>query len=163
GRLMREAGRGVPGAMAALLTGHAETQRLIADVPGVQVANWNSPRQTVIAGPSAAVNQAVELAAARGVHGPILPLASPCHTPLVAGARDALREVAARLLHQPPDRPVYSNLDATVHPAQVSAIAARMGDHLASPVRFAEMIESIYRDGARIFVEAGPGSILTPL
>ena len=40
---------------------------------------------------------------------------------------------------------------------------ARLGDHLAGPVRFAEMIEAMHRDGARVFVEVGPGSILTPL
>ena len=64
------------------------------------------------------------------------------------------------MLGQPPDRPVYSNLDAAPHPADPSAIAERLGDHLASPVRFADMIEAMYRDGARVFVEVGPGSIL---
>ena len=58
---------------------------------------------------------------------------------------------------------MYSNLDAAPHPADLGAIAARLGDHLAGPVRFAEMIEAMYRDGARVFVEVGPGSILTPL
>src|SRR5690606_18886452 len=37
------------------------------------------------------------------------------------------------------------------------------GDHLASPVRFAAMIEALHAAGARIFVECGPGAILTPL
>ena len=62
-----------------------------------------------------------------------------------------------------PDRPVYSNLDAAAHPADPSAIASRLGDHLASPVRFAEMIEAMHRDGARVFVEVGPGAILSPM
>ena len=48
-------------------------------------------------------------------------------------------------------------------PPTPAAIAARLGDHLAGPVRFAEMIEAMHRDGARVFVEVGPGSILTPL
>ena len=58
---------------------------------------------------------------------------------------------------------MYSNLDAAPYPADPPAIAARLGDHLASPVRFAEMIEAMYRDGARVFVEVGPGAILTPM
>jgi len=163
GRFMREAGGGVPGAMAALLAGPDEAERLIRDVPGVQVANWNGPKQTVIAGPSAAVKAALDLAASRGIHGRALPVSCAFHTPLVAGARDRLRELAEELLRQSPDRPVFSNLDAAPHPADPRAIAARLGDHLAGPVRFADMIEAMYRDGARVFVEVGPGSILTPL
>jgi len=163
GRLMREAGQGVPGAMAALLAGPDEIERLIRDAPGVQVANWNGPKQTVIAGPSTAVQAAIDLAATRGIHGRALPVSCAFHTPLVAAARDRLEELAARLLRHSPDRPVYSNLDAAPHPTDPRAIAARLGDHLASPVRFAGMIEAMYRDGARVFVEVGPGSILAPL
>ena len=163
GRLMREAGRGAAGSMAALLAGPDDVERLIREVPGVQAANWNGPRQTVIAGPSAAVKQALDLAAARGISGRMLPVSSAFHTPLVAPAREPLALLAGRLLVESPDRPVYSNLDASPHPADPAAIAARLGDHLAGPVRFAEMIEAMHRDGARVFVEVGPGSILTPL
>ena len=160
---MREAGRGVAGAMAALLAGPDDVERLIRDVPGVQAANWNGPRQTVIAGPSEAVKQALDLAASRGMQGRILPVSSAFHTPLVAAAREPLARLAASCCDQSPDRPVYSNLDAAPHPADPTAIAARLGDHLAGPVRFADMIEAMHRDGARVFVEVGPGSILTPL
>ena len=58
---------------------------------------------------------------------------------------------------------MYSNLDAAPHPALPSAIATRLGAHLASPVRFGEMVEAMYRDGTRVFIEVGPGSVLTPL
>ena len=163
GRFMREAGQGVAGSMAALLAGPDDVERLIREVPGVQAANWNGPKQTVIAGPTAAVKQALDLAAARGIQGRILPVSSAFHTPMVAPAREPLALLAGRLLVQSPDRPVYSNLDASPHPADLAAIAGRLGDHLAGPVRFADMIEAMHRDGARVFVEVGPGSILTPL
>ncbi len=58
---------------------------------------------------------------------------------------------------------MYSNLDAAPHPEDTATIAARLGAHLAGPVLFADMIEAMHRDGARVFVEVGPGSILTPL
>ena len=133
------------------------SSRIVREVPGVQAANWNGPAQTVIAGPAAAVDQAIELAARRGIAGRLLPVSSAFHTPMVARRREPFERVAERLLGQQPDRPVYSNLDAAPHPALPAAIAARLGDHLASPVRFAEMIEAMYRDGARVFVEVGPG------
>ncbi len=163
GRFMREAGQGVAGAMAALLAGPSEVEPLIEMVPDVLVANWNGPRQTVIAGPSDAVQRAIELAEARGIRCRPLPVSSAFHTPLVAPARLPLSRLASRLLIQGPDRPVYSNLDAAPHPSEPSAIATRLGDHLAGPVRFAEMIEAMHRDRARVFVEVGPGSILAPL
>ena len=132
-------------------------------VPGVQAANWNGPSQTVIAGPAAAVDQAIELAARRGISGRLLPVSSAFHTPLVAGAREPFGRVAERLLGRQPDRPVYSNLDAAPHPALPAEIAARLADHLASPVRFGEMIDAMHQGGARVFVEVGPGGALTSL
>jgi acyl transferase domain-containing protein/NAD(P)H-dependent flavin oxidoreductase YrpB (nitropropane dioxygenase family) len=163
GRLMSEAGRGTEGAMAAIPAGADEIERLLRDVSGVQAANWNGPRQTVIAGPSASVKQVVELAAKKGIAGRVLPVACAFHTPLVAAARAPLVQLAGRLLQSSPSRRVYSNLDARPHPADLAAVAARLGDHLASPVRFAEMIEAMYQDGARVFVEVGPASTLSPL
>jgi acyl transferase domain-containing protein/NAD(P)H-dependent flavin oxidoreductase YrpB (nitropropane dioxygenase family) len=163
GRLMSEAARGSDGAMAAILDGTDLVDRLIRDVPGVQAANWNGPRQTVIAGRSSSVKQAIDLAATRGIASRLLPVSCAFHTPLVAAASAPLIECAGRLLRKPPSRPVYSNLDAQPHPADPTALAARLGDHLASPVRFAEMIEAMYRDGARVFVEAGPAATLSPL
>jgi acyl transferase domain-containing protein/NAD(P)H-dependent flavin oxidoreductase YrpB (nitropropane dioxygenase family) len=163
GRLMKVTSAGSSGAMAALRAGPADVDSIIRQVPGVQAANWNGPAQTVIAGPAAAVDQAIDLAARRGISGRVLPVSSAFHTPLVAGAREPFAQVARSLVAQQPDRPVYSNLDACPYPALLAEIAARLADHLASPVRFGEMIEAMHRDGARVFVEVGPGSVLTPL
>jgi len=163
GRLMREAGGDVSGSMAALMTGPDEVEKLASEVPDVQVANWNGPSQTVIAGPTTAVKQAVERAADRGIQGRLLPVSRAFHTPLVAAAREPLARLAGSLLDRAADRPVYSNLDGRPHPSDPAAIANRLGDHLALPVRFADMIAAMYRDGARVFVEVGPGSVLTTL
>ncbi len=163
GQLMIEAGRGAAGAMAAILAGPEDVERLIRDVPGMQAANWNGPRQTVVAGPTEAVDRILELSSARGLPARRLAVSSAFHTPMVAGAREPFSRLAAERLRMAPDRPVYSNLDASHYPAERPAIAARLGDHLASPVRFADMIDAMYGDGARVFIEAGPGAILTPL
>ncbi len=163
GRFMIEAGRGASGAMAAILAGPDEVERLVREVPGVQAANWNGPRQTVIAGPAGAVERAVESRHRAGIGARMLPVSSAFHTPMVAGAREPLSRLARDRLRRSPDRPVYSNIDAAPYPDGLPAIAARLGEHLASPVRFADMIEAMYRDGARVFVEVGPGAILTSM
>ena len=98
GRLMREASGDVSGSMAALMTGADEVEKLVSEIPEVRVANWNGPSQTVIAGPTNAVESAVELAASRGIQGRMLPVSRAFHTPLVAAAREPLRRLAESLL-----------------------------------------------------------------
>ena len=163
GRLMKEASRGALGGMAALMAGPEAIQDIIRDIPDVETANWNSPRQTVIAGPNNAIRLAIERAMACGIKARALPVSCAFHTRMIAEAREPLAQFARARLRKEPDRPVYSNLDAAPHPADLSAIAGRLGDHLANPVRFSDMIDAMYRDGARVFVEVGPGAILSPM
>jgi acyl transferase domain-containing protein len=163
GRLMHDAGRAIEGAMAAVLASPDVVEQLIRAVPDVQPANWNGPSQTVIAGPREAVAMALERAASQGISGRLLPVSSAFHTAIVGGACAPFEQAARQQLRLPPERPVYSNLDAATHPLDTSAIAARLGEHLVSPVRFAAMIEAMYGDGARVFVEVGPGAVLSSL
>jgi acyl transferase domain-containing protein/NAD(P)H-dependent flavin oxidoreductase YrpB (nitropropane dioxygenase family)/NADP-dependent 3-hydroxy acid dehydrogenase YdfG len=165
GRLLRDAAGAEPGAMAALGTDAAHAARLIDDAGpvGVVLANDNGPRQAVIAGPRDALAQVVERARGAGVRAFELPVACAFHSPLVAGARQPLALRARESIAASPALPVFSNLDAAPHPADPAAIATRLGDHLASPVRFAAMVEAMYAAGARVFVECGPGAILAPL
>ena len=163
GRFMREAGRGAcrrdggpPGRSGRGRAAHPRRA-------GVQAANWNGPRQTVIAGPSAAVKRALDLAAARGIAAPAP--AGLLRVPHAAGRRRARAVGAAGRRAAPPVARPAGLLQPRrrAPPGRPAAIASRLGDHLASPVRFADMIEAMHRDGARVFVEVGPGSILGPL
>jgi acyl transferase domain-containing protein/NAD(P)H-dependent flavin oxidoreductase YrpB (nitropropane dioxygenase family) len=163
GRLMRDAAGPEPGAMAALAAGPDRARDLIEGLPGVVIANQNGPRQTVIAGPRDALAAAVERARGSGVRAFELPVACAFHSPRVAAAAEPLAALAGARIAAAPAIPVYSNLDAEPHPADPSAIAGRLGAHLASPVRFAAMVERMYEAGARVFVECGPGATLTGL
>lgn len=60
-----------------------------------------------------------------------------------------------------PDRPVYSNTDAAPYPNDVEKIKKLLAGQIDQPDRFGEVIEAMYANGARIFVEVGPGSVLT--
>jgi acyl transferase domain-containing protein/NAD(P)H-dependent flavin oxidoreductase YrpB (nitropropane dioxygenase family)/NAD(P)-dependent dehydrogenase (short-subunit alcohol dehydrogenase family) len=163
GWLLREAGGEHPGSMAALSTGPESVPEMIADQPEVLMVNYNGPLQTVIAGPSDALEAVLSRARARQIHGRILPVACAFHTPRMEPAREPLTRLAGKKLLGPPARPVFSNLDAAIHPPDPQAIAIRLGDHVTHPVRFAEMVAAIYDQGARVFVEVGPGGLLTPL
>jgi acyl transferase domain-containing protein/NAD(P)-dependent dehydrogenase (short-subunit alcohol dehydrogenase family) len=163
GRFLHVAVGDEPGAMAALAVGPDGIAAVLDGIEGVSPVNWNGPAQTVISGTRAAVEQALGRARRLGVRGIRLPVACAFHSPLVASATAPLAELAARLNLRPPDRPVYSNVTAAPYSADVEAIAAQIGEHLAHPVLFASMVEAMHEAGARVFVEVGPGATLSPL
>ena len=163
GRFLLEAIGDEPGTMAALPVGPERAREVINGWTDVLPVNFNGPGQTVIAGPRASVALAVKSARDLGHGARELSVACAFHTPMVAGASAPVANLLGDRLLGSPTIPVYSNLDAAPHPSDPSEIARRMGRHLASPVKFAAMIERMHADGARVFVECGPGGILAPL
>ncbi|QIY74296.2 SDR family NAD(P)-dependent oxidoreductase [Streptomyces sp. RLB1-33] len=159
-------GEGDPGTMAAVAAGEPEvaaalTAAGLAD--SVVTANRNSPRQTVISGPTEDVLIAVERLRAQGLGAKRIPVACAFHSPLVAAAGETFAEVLAEVPFAPTDFPVWSNRTATRYPPGPEEIRAELAAQIGSPVRFADQIEAMYEAGARVFVEAGPGSVLTRL
>ncbi|MFO0908890.1 MAG: SDR family NAD(P)-dependent oxidoreductase [Isosphaeraceae bacterium] len=152
-----------PGGMAALGVEPEVAAMLVDGAEGVVIANRNGPKQTVISGPRAGVAQVMAAARERKIRAQELPVACGFHSPLVSGARGPLTRLAASLQPVAPDRPVYSNVDALPYAGGGDVIARRLGDHAASPVRFDEMVQSLYRDGSRVFIEVGPGNVLSAL
>ncbi|WP_216637893.1 type I polyketide synthase [Actinoalloteichus hymeniacidonis] len=154
------------GTMAAVSAGAAQTASVL-DAAGlgdhVVVANHNSPTQVVVSGPVVAVQHAVAALRAAGLGAGHIPVAGAFHSPLMNAAG---REFAAALHDrefQPAEVPVWSNRTAAPYPADPSAVRGELAAHLTSPVRFAEQIVAMYEAGARVFIEAGPGNVLTRL
>ncbi|MDT0307963.1 SDR family oxidoreductase [Streptomyces sp. DSM 44917] len=156
-----------PGAMAAVPASAGEAERLLAEAGlagRVVVANHNAPQQSVISGSSADIEEAVERLREAGVRSKRLPVACAFHSPLVAGAGSLFAaELAAAPAPRAPEFPVWANRTAEVYPGTPEGIGAELTAQLGAPVRFVEQIEAMYAAGARVFVEAGPGSVLTGL
>jgi acyl transferase domain-containing protein/NAD(P)H-dependent flavin oxidoreductase YrpB (nitropropane dioxygenase family)/NAD(P)-dependent dehydrogenase (short-subunit alcohol dehydrogenase family) len=163
GRLLLEAAGDTPGAMAALAAGPAQVNALLDGLPGVFAVNWNGPSQTVISGLNSSVEQVVDRARSLGLRAQALPVVCAFHSPLVSSARDPLARLVSSLHPSEPRKPIYSNATAAPYPNGAEAIATQLGEHLAQPVRFAEMIEAMHAAGARVFVEVGPGGVVSAL
>lgn len=163
GRFMAEATGPDSGAMAAVVADQAAVEQAVQGLPDVAIANLNSPRQTVISGPTAAVEQALALFVQRGIQAKRIPVACAFHSPLVEPAQQRLAEVLETVEFSPPQTSVYSNTLGGPYPDDPAQIRAILSQQLARPVRFIEEIEALYAAGARIFVEAGPRSVLTGL
>ncbi|UMP06726.1 type I polyketide synthase [Amycolatopsis sp. EV170708-02-1] len=162
GELMRDASA-TRGAMLAVSASRSRLEEIIGDWSELWLANHNAPDQVVIAGTLDAVNVAADKLAAERITVRLLDTATAFHTPLVAPATEPLQRFLDEADVRTPTLPVYSNTDTTPYPAEPDAVRARLAGQLAKPVRFAEQIETMYRDGARIFVEVGADAKLTNL
>jgi acyl transferase domain-containing protein/NAD(P)H-dependent flavin oxidoreductase YrpB (nitropropane dioxygenase family) len=162
GRFMKEAAAAEAGAMVAVDAEPADLTALL-EGGGVVTANLNSPRQTVLSGPREHVEAAVEWCRERQIGARMLPVSCAFHSPHVAGAQQRLAAMLAEETIAEPRIPVYSNTRGDAHTTNPEEIAATLSEHLTSPVEFVREVEAMYRDGARVFVEVGPRSVLSGL
>ncbi|MEV5774880.1 SDR family NAD(P)-dependent oxidoreductase [Streptomyces antimycoticus] len=155
-----------PGTMAAVTAAPGEVEPVLRAAElaeRVVIANHNAPRQTVISGPERDIQEAVRLLRAAGHSAKRIPVACAFHSPLVAGAGARFAEALARHPVRVAEFPVWANRTAAPHGAEPDAIRAELTAQIGAPVRFVAQIEAMYEAGARIFVEAGPGTVLTRL
>ncbi|MGY6652217.1 SDR family oxidoreductase [Amycolatopsis sp. TRM77291] len=149
-----------PGAMAAVKASRDELAAAL-DHPDVVLANHNAPGQTVLSGPTAAIEEAVRELRGQGIGAKRIPVACAFHSPLVAGASDVFAVDLDNAEIGEPGPPVWSN--RTARPYEAGAVRAELAAQIGSPVRFVELVEDMYAAGARTFVEAGPGQVLSRL
>lgn len=167
GELMQRAGVENPGTMAAIVgLDPAEIEATCQEAASAGVvcaANFNSPGQTVISGSITGVQQAMALAKTKGAKiAKQLAVGGAFHSPLMAGARDGLRESLQKAFFHEAGCPVYLNVTAkpTKH---IDEIRQCLDEQLTSPVRWIESIENMIADGATHFYEIGPGNVLAGL
>ncbi|MBP2616611.1 type I polyketide synthase [Chryseobacterium jejuense] len=154
---------GDPGSMLAASATHERLQPIIAKVEGCYPVNFNAPTQCVIAGSTEAINKLLEVLKQEGISAKKLEVACAFHSPLLAKSKGLYADVLKDVPFQEMQIPVWSNTTADVYPSHPSDIKERLTEHLVQPVRFVEQMQAMYNDGARIFIEVGPGKVLTGL
>jgi [acyl-carrier-protein] S-malonyltransferase len=164
GELMQQAVPAGQGAMAAVLKLDTALIRdaLAATTGIVEIANLNSPGQTVISGEAAAV--AAASAVLKEAGGRVIPLrvSAPFHCSLMQGAADGLAPLLQATTFSAGDFPVISNVTAdSVESA--AAIPALLVRQVTAPVRWVETLERLQALGADTFIEFGSGKVLTGL
>lgn len=166
GRAMQAAGEQRPGTMTALLgVGSAQASELCDEARGgdvLLVANENSPQQVVISGSVAAIERAETLAASRKIRAVRLKVAGAFHSPLMEPAVEPLNAAIDAFAFSVPRFPVAANVtgDLVEDPETLRALLKR---HVVSPVRWERCMQALLGAGAEVFVEAGPGDVLTKM
>jgi [acyl-carrier-protein] S-malonyltransferase len=129
----------------------------------VDLVNFNSPGQVVIAGHATAVNRALEGCKARGAkRAVLLPMSVPAHSSLMRPAAEKFAEELKGTRVQKPKIAFWSPVDCAAHvePDDIQSLLRRQ---LASPVRWADLVRALGAAGATTFIECGPGKVLTGL
>jgi [acyl-carrier-protein] S-malonyltransferase len=166
GQFMQEAVPLGQGSMAAVMG--ADRQVVIdscrqaeQEVGPVQAVNFNCPGQIVIAGGTAAVDKAIELLKAAGAKRAIvLPVSAPFHSTLMKPAAERLAAELENIEIRSAAVPVVANANARAL-TQAAEIKPSLVAQAASPVLWEDCVAKIVDLGCSVFVEVGPGKVLT--
>jgi acyl transferase domain-containing protein/acyl carrier protein len=151
------------GAMLAVKEDLSKVEAVLRNYPQVAIANFNSPRQVVLAGPTNAITQVKDALHKQGYAAVSLPVSAAFHTPLIAFAQKSFAIAIKNVTFQIPQIPVYTNVTGKEYPKEPALIQKTLETHLSNSVLFKQEIENIYAAGGYCFVEFGPRNILTNL
>jgi [acyl-carrier-protein] S-malonyltransferase len=157
------------GAMAAILGLDAAQVRegcaAVAAASGevVEPANFNDPKQTVIAGSKAGVDLACEKLKAMGAkRALLLAVSAPFHSSLMKPAAEALRDKLASVAISAPRFAVVNNIDVAAQ-TEPDAIRDALYRQAFGPVRWVEVTLALRARGLAYILECGPGKVLAGL
>jgi [acyl-carrier-protein] S-malonyltransferase len=161
---MAKAGDLQPGSMAAILGADRGQLETICNQNGIVLpANLNAPGQVVISGEVDAVANAIVTAKKIGIRRALLlNVSGAFHSPLMTPARVPLLEALDSVNFSDAKIPVYQNVSAKPV-TNADELKSNILKQLESPVRWAEIISNMNRDGFTSFLEIGPGKVLQGL
>lgn len=168
GELMEAAVPAGTGGMAAVIgLTHEEVAALCAEVSEnygpVEPATLNAPGQTVIAGSAEALQVAVDKVKAAGARRAVrLAVSGPFHSSMLRRAGEQLAAELEKATWHEPKVPVVANVSARPV-TDVEAIQRALVDQVSSAVRWEESVRYMVQQGVRLFLEIGPGKVLSGL
>lgn len=125
----------------------------------VAVSHDNCPHQVIACGSRESIAVLAERLRAGSIFVTVLPFVSGFHSPLFAGHMDWYRRFFGSAELNEPSVTVWSATTAAPFPAMMDEKRRLALDHLLRPVRFRELTDALYAQGARVFVEVGTGSL----
>ncbi len=168
GRLMAEADPDGTGGMAAVVKLPLEAvEEMVTEVKNAKgqellVANYNSPAQFVVSGVKESVEALTPLAKERKGRVLMLAVSGAFHSPLMAEANAEMGKAMQHCSWNRPKLPVFSNVTGGMI-ADADSLKAAMLQQMISPVRWMDVLQAMWADGRRRFLELGPKNVLTKL
>ncbi|AFZ56827.1 type I polyketide synthase [Anabaena cylindrica FACHB-243] len=151
------------GMMAAVFTNEQRVAEAIASYPEVSIATVNSPKQTVISGTKAAIQEILQQLESQKISAKALRVSHAFHSPLMNPMLEAFTEIAASVQFNAPSIPLVSNLTGEILSHQDIPDANYWCHHIREAVRFSAGMETLHRQGYELFLEIGPNATLSNL
>ncbi|MHA6832459.1 ACP S-malonyltransferase [Ralstonia pseudosolanacearum] len=127
----------------------------------LDVANYNSSSQVVLAGPSEALDQAGAIFRELGMTVVPLPVSAPFHSRYMQSAMQAFGEYLRQFSYSPLHTPVISNIHAA--PYRDEDLVDNLTRQICGSVRWLDTVQYLIRQGEFEFEEIGPGNVLSKL
>jgi [acyl-carrier-protein] S-malonyltransferase len=160
GLAMQQAGDEHPGGMAAILKMRDQDVERIAADNGAYVANYNiTDSQLVVSGESSAVAATAAEAAEEGAKAVTLDVTIPAHTIFMNGALERVRTKAESIHVLDPIIPIVANRTGQVI-TRASDLIEGLPEQLVHPVKWAQSVDFMHREGVREFIEIGSRNVL---
>ncbi|MGI8538908.1 MAG: ACP S-malonyltransferase, partial [Rubrobacteraceae bacterium] len=149
-KFLAEVAEKIPGGMVAILRATPEeVEEALGESEGSVVANYNSPRQTVVSGLREAVGEAVARIKGRKIP---LNVAFAAHSPYVSAAAERMRDILDSVEFKKPEVPVVSAIDGSVL-TSAEAVGEALKNQMVAPVRWVKVVETLAKMRVEEWVE----------
>lgn len=163
GQFMQEACEATPGGMLTIIGLTLDRVQEVARASGLEVANLNSPVQTVLSGHADRLAAGEAAAKAAGAKRALrLTVAGAFHSSLMQPAADRLADFLRGIEFRPSRMPVWSNVTGKPHTTP-DDIRRQMVAQVVSSVRWTDCFAGMAAAGMTAGFECGPGTVLAGL
>ncbi|MFK5891747.1 MAG: beta-ketoacyl synthase N-terminal-like domain-containing protein, partial [Pseudomonadota bacterium] len=151
------------GAMLAVIGDAKEIEEKIKAFDQVVMANYNSPQQVVVGGPSEMISKTKVALEKDGFRVIQLPVSAAFHSPLVKYADKPFSQAIDTQTFNKAHTTIFSNVTAKEYPKSADKIKQSFKSNMLNSVQFTQQIKAMADQGGTIFVEFGPKNVLTGL
>lgn len=163
GNLMSDAADRHKGSMVAVLRADKEELVNLCRENGVYPVNFNCPGQIAVSGEEEKMDAFKALLKEKNIRFVPIAVSGPFHTPYMKTASEGLEEELNKLNVKPAEIPLYGNMTAKPYPKEKEEIIKNISGQVSNSVQWEQTIRNMKDDGVDIFIECGPGKVLSSL
>jgi 3-oxoacyl-(acyl-carrier-protein) synthase/phosphopantetheinyl transferase/malonyl CoA-acyl carrier protein transacylase len=133
---------------------------LLEHEPEIYLANDNCPLQIILCAKKADADRFRALLIDRQILSYLLPFATGYHSPFLEKYNDEVKHCVENIIKfKPAQIPIWSAITAAPYPKTEKEIQQLHIDFITKPVLFRQLVNNLYHDGVRMFVQVGAGSL----
>lgn len=129
-------------------------------IPELYISNDNCPNQVILCGSNTALDELVPVLKSKQIFHQVLPFQSGFHSPFIADKLEVILAGMEKAQFQKTKIPLWSATTLEPYPADQEAIRKLSAEHLVQPVRFRELTDKLYEEGAKFFIQIGTGGLI---